>query len=672
MFSSQDLNRKDNQSDRTSDAVTPDVLNSGATTPEVFDCESDITGVGANQMDEQLQQHEGCVSDFSTREEEIDKEGDADDDDDGRSVERRQGSGDRGDENEKLWKMEIDFDEDRTGDEIEEEERDLELDDEDMKDRLYRLVTQSSLTYFSSTDEELDKVDQSKGKCEEDKDEDMKDEDEETEGLTHRLCQLEKEVRATQFSSTEDELDRVAVDDEELVVKVCRLADQVDATQFSSTEDELDTTERGEEEEDLLNEQTLWKLQAEKAGQVAQLRDLASLLSASQFSSTEDELDRVGENDRVIEQEANEGGAERSTERRGEVERRESFGDLDVKMFDLRDEIEELKNDSRDADITDILDSHIKTEDVQQDDAQDDLIENAQTGEMKNERTGVEKQTCEEELEDEAERAKDAEEREEIQFKMVLEAEKIEERTEEVKEINETRVEQENEPEVKWPDEKEGDRQGEEKFKVKLEMAADSNEEDPEFDRIISSMLMMTFEDMQVETLKEGAAENGRVSRELEDREANENVKSGEGSGFRENAVDTENTNASEETGGGGDMRPESAVEERVEESVTGEHVSRQKESREATCRHENEEEEIETNEAEQTRETREADEEVRGETQRGITAEGERTNEEMDEKYEETEGNPEDTEQSSTSCLHEDLLSPQEIQNVSTAPYIQ
>lgn len=659
MFS-QELNRTDNRSDCTSEAVTPDTLNSGATTPEPLDRDSDIN---------HPQLHKGCVSDFITREEDADN-------DDRQREDVRQGSEEKGGENEKLWTMEIDLDENRTGDEKEEVERDLELDDEDMKDRLYRLVTQSSLTYFSSTDEELDNVGQSEGKCEQDKDEDLKDDDEETEGLTLRLCQLEKEVRATQFSSTEDELDRVAVDekeegeDEELALKVCRLADQVDATQFSSTEDELDAAERGEgeeeEEEEVISEQTLWKLQAEKAVHAAQLRDLASLVSASQFSSTEDELDRIDESDRVIKQEANEGGAESSSEmeelRGGEAERRESFGDLDVKMFDLRDELGHVKNDSKGSNVTDVLDNPTKTEDVQQDNAEEDeaehndLTENTQTRETKTERTGAEKRTRGEEVEDEAKRARDAKEREEMKSEMLSEAEKG--------------VEEENQRE-----EKHMVRQVEETFKGRWEMTAESNEEDAEFDRIISSMLMMTFEDMQVETVKDEAAEN---ERQAEDREANItlNVKSGEETGFEEN---TENENASEGTrsGGesqsGGDTRPESAVGE-SETLQTGE-----KESSDATSGHENEqgeirlpEEHLETNAAKRTQE---ADKEDRRETapmQGESTAEGGSTNEEMDERYEESERNPGDTEQRSTSCLREGLLSPQEIQHVSTAQYIQ
>lgn len=712
-MTSQDLNRKDNQSDHTSDALTPDTLTSGATTPELLERESDLTEHGANQMEEQQQEPAGRVSDFSTRGEELNEERDADDDDDDRKrVERIQAGEDRDEENERLWKMEIDVDEDGTEDE---EERDLELDDEDMKDRLYRLVAQSRLTYFSSTDEELDKVGQSEGKWGEDKDEDMEDDNEEqgegkTERLTYRLCQLENEVRATQFSSTEDELDRVAVDeeeegeDEELAVKVCRLVDQVNATQFSSTEDELDTAERGEEEEEAINEQTLWKLRAEKAVQVAQLRDLASLVSASQFSSTEDELDRVEENEGVVEQEVNEGGTESSNKMEDlwgrEVERRESFGDLDVKMFDLIDETEEPKNGSSDEKVTDdVLDSEMKTEDVQQDKTEvdkpenDDLFEDTQTRETEDERTEVEKQICEEELEDEAERAKDTEEREEIKLKTVVEAEKMEESSEEIKEINETIVEQENQPEAKWPDKKEGDGQREEKFEeskesqVKRETAADSYEDDAEFDRIISSMLMMALEDMQVETLNDETAETGGKRRELEDGETNENVKVEGESGFREKATDAQSTNASEETRSGRDIRPESAVNERLEENVTeqtGGDVSRKKESRDATSGHENEQEErnfvkekLDTHKAEETCETQEVDkeeqEEIRGkmETQ-DITAEGESTNKEMDEKCEETKGNPDEAEESSTSFLHEGLLSPEEIQNVSTACYTQ
>ena len=298
----QDLKKKDNESQPNSDAVTSDTLTCEATTPEPFDHESDTTGHAANQTDEELEvelhQRAGRGSGASDQEKVLEE--DRVSGDEGLREERRQGSEDGDDEEERLWRMEVDLDEGRMENERAEDEDDYEVDDEEMKHRLYRLVAQSGLNYFSSTDEELDRVGPSEGEW----DEDHKEEEEEkTEGLTYKLCRLEKEVRATQFSSTEDELDRVGIDErkteeesgshEELAVKVCRLANQVQAVQFSSTEDELDRAGRGGDGEQGTDEETLWTLQAEKAVQAAQLRDLASLVSTSQFSSTEDELDRV-------------------------------------------------------------------------------------------------------------------------------------------------------------------------------------------------------------------------------------------------------------------------------------------------------------------------------------------------------------------------------------------
>ncbi|XP_075953399.1 rab effector MyRIP [Anarhichas minor] len=290
-----DYRERDNHSQHSSDAATPSTLTSGATTPERLHLESDTTGHEANQVEEELtlklQQLAGRVTESSTggggdvEVRDVDKDGDGED--------KSLGSKDRGEDDERPWRMETDLDEGRT------EEDEV---DEEMKYRLYRLIAQSRLTYLS-TDDDLDKDGQSEGEWEGAKQEDM--EEEKTDGLTSKLCQLEKEVRANQFSSTEDELDGVGVmdeektgeeEEEELAVKVCRLANQANATQFSSTEDELDRAGRGEEGEEAIDE-NLWKLQAEKDVQAVPLRDLASLISASQFSSTEDELDKVGENE---------------------------------------------------------------------------------------------------------------------------------------------------------------------------------------------------------------------------------------------------------------------------------------------------------------------------------------------------------------------------------------
>lgn len=320
---SQDYSKKNNQSQIASDALVSDTLTTGATTPDPFDLENDITSHRASQVDQELiirlQQLASHVSDTSTGEEDKVKGG-RDSGNDVRMYATSQ-ENDRGEE-EQSWRMETD--EGRTEDE--------EEDEETMKNRLSRLVAQARLTYFTSTDDELDRAGPSGGEWEEHKDEEQKDKN--RENLPYKICQLEKEVGASQFSSTEDELDRVGMKEEEddrteeLAVKVCRLANQIKATQFSSTEEELDGAAGGEEEAD---EDSLWEFHMEKAIQVAQLRDLSSLVGASQFSSTEPELDGEIKG-------RNGGGVE---DRSGKnQERRESFADLDVKMFDLRADIE--------------------------------------------------------------------------------------------------------------------------------------------------------------------------------------------------------------------------------------------------------------------------------------------------------------------------------------------
>lgn len=656
--------------------MTPDILTSGATTPETSD--GDITGYRANQMGEQLGRR---VSDISAQEEEEEcREGETGDDVEQRP-DRRQGCEDRDEEMERLWMMEIDLDEDRTDEEKDEEEKgDSEMVNEEMKDRLYRLVTQSRLSYFSSTDEDLDKDGHGEGKWVEDKDEDVAEDskeqqEEQNRCLTYRLCQLEKEVRATQFSSTEDELDRVAGDeeegeDEELAAKVCRLANQVHASQFSSTEDELDTAERGEEEE----EDTLWTLQANKAVQAVQLRDLASLVSASQFSSTEDELDRVEENDGGMQQKENE-GLESSFEK-GEVESRESFGEMDGQMFGLRDEMEEPKKENSDEEVTSdsVLGSQIiisiqqvnVDEDVSE---QNDLFTERLIGETGDEQTALEKNKCEET--DMAEKETDSEARQELKLKTVVEENKVEKKTEDKKEINEMRVEEKNHPEAKWSDERENLKDSMER-KIKQEMAADSNEDEADFDRIISSMLMMTtLEDTQVEMIKDEAAGNGRISKELEDEETRENIEVGRETGFREKPIDAQSTNASDERESGGDVRPES--EENVTELMD---VSRINESRDATRNIDEQEEKkltdkLEADEDKFTCNRQEVDEEDRKigtewqtMAMQGASVEGHSENKDLDE---ETKLNPDDLKQSSTSGPQEGLLSREEIQNVST-----
>ncbi|KAK2822611.1 hypothetical protein Q5P01_022676 [Channa striata] len=599
-------------SDHPSDAVTPDTLTSGATTPEPFDRESDITGCGGNQKDEQLQQAAGRVSDVSAGEEELDNERD-----EGQKVERRRGSQDLDEGNKSLWKM--------------------DEDEKEQEDRLYRLVAQSRLTYFSSTDEELDRAGQSEAKWEEDEDEDMEEDNnehnEENTEFTYRLCQLEKEVQATQFSSTEDELDRVAVDekeggeDEDLALQVHRLVQQVGAGQFSSTEDELDAAETGDEK--AMDEEALWKLQAGKTLQAAQLRDLACLVSTSQFSSTEDELDRVEENEGGRQEEVNGGGSESSTDKwGGDVERRESFGDLDVKMFDLRDGKEQVKNDSRDEKVMDDFQQE-KTE-VHEPEHKD-LLEDRLTAETEDERTAVEEHICAENLEDEAKKTNDKEEAQETKFQTA-----------------ETSVDVENQPEE---DEGGGKFRQREESPVKWEKTGDSGEEETEFDRIISSILMMTLEDVQVDTLKDEAAQNMRLSMELEDGEESEKGKAVGECRFKE-------------TGRQGEMTPESSVRLK-----TGD-VSRNTEGRDAASTNVNEQEDenknlakekLGTNEAEDTRKGQEMDKEEpedRGGQTVAVTAQTDSTNKETDKKVEETKRQPDDVEQSSTG-----FLSPEEIQ---------
>lgn len=625
-----------------------------------------------------LQQLAGCVSDSSTGEEEVDGVRDS-----GSDVQmdiKRQGSVDRDEGDERSWRMEIDFDEGRT----EDEEEEKEVDDEEMKDRLYRLVAQARLTYFTSTDDEFEKVGLSEGEWKGDKDEDEEEgnkeqKDEKIDGLLYKICQLEKEVGASQFSSTEDELDRVGVTEEEkktgedeedgkneeLAVKVCRLANQVNATQFSSTEDELDGVGRGEEGEEVMDKEVLWKLQAEKAVQVAQLRDLSCLVSASlPFSSTEDGVD--GENEGV-----NEGGFEGSFwEEEEEVavgknwERRESFGDLDVKMFDLRDEIEERQNEISDENL---LES--QTKDVQQDKTEvkekKDCVEVRVTEETEGERM-VKGHVWEEKVQvlKEAEKAKETEEGQEMEAEDLIA-------------LHETKVQQENQPEAKWPDKREGE-----------ETAADSDEEDEEFDRIISSMLMMTLEDMQVGILNEEAAENGKMNREPEEVETH--VKIGRESGFEDYSVDAQSTNASEQTG--------SAKESQSwGENVIPGHIRRKNESGDAADRNKNEKKEKDTDpqdkrnlakeealvmtieetlEAKQTRMEAGDDkrEDGRGEVTTewqmmetcGDAAEGGCKSKETDERLEETKEETADGAEQSSTSLQEGLLSPEETQIVS------
>ncbi|XP_037643851.1 rab effector MyRIP isoform X2 [Sebastes umbrosus] len=642
LSSSVDYSEKDNHSQNPSDATTPDTLTSGGTTPEPFQLESDITGHVANQMEQEvtlnLQQLE-----------EVDGEA-RDAGDNGRREEKRRGTEGRDEEVESRWRMEIDLDEGRT-------DEDEEV-DEEMKYRLYRLIAQSRLTYLS-TDDDLDKDGQSEEEWEGDRDEDT--EEEKTDGLTSKLCRLEKQVRANMFSSTEDELDRVGLTDEEktgedeeeeLAVKVCRLANQANATQYSSTEDELDRAGRGEEGEEAIDEGKLWKRQEDKETRASQLCDLASLVRGSQFSSTEDELDRVGVNEVEVEQEINEGGIEREEAMGKNPERRESFGDLDVEMFDLRDEIEERKTKVV-QDKTEVKEKKESTEEIVTDE----------------DKRMVKGHMCEEKVEllKEAKKEKETEARQEIIS------------------LHEPKVQRGYQPEAKWPNKEEGEeRQEEGKIRESEEsqdIAADSDEENAEFDRVISGMLMMTLEDMQVETLRDEAAKNGSKNREAEEVETD--VTTG---GFKDNAVDAQSKNASKDTGSakefqsrGDNVMPESAVRERPGENARD--ISRKEESGDATGGDEKERQEKDTDaqvkkfDIEETKltckriekdddeqEERKVTTEWKMMETQGGAAEGDC---ERNERLEETkEENTADTEQNSTSSLQEGLLSPEDIQN--------
>ncbi|XP_072220643.1 uncharacterized protein myripa isoform X3 [Leuresthes tenuis] len=653
-----DLNRKD-ISPHPSDSVTPDTLTSGGTTPEPVDVVGDITGNGANQIGEdftlKLRQLPGGVSESCTREGGLNEKRHAGY---GRHEEkRRQGSEDRGDEDERLCEMDIDLEGGRTKDE---EENDK--DDGEMKYRLYRLVAQSSLTYFSSTEDELDRAGQSEGELNRDKDTEEEDEEqeEETEPLTYRLCQLEREVRATQFSSTEDELDRIGVEEEDgknegLAVKVCRLANRVNATQFSSTEDELDRVGREEDGEEGTDEEMLWKLQPKKA----QLRDLASLVSASQFSSTEDELDRAGDN--VI----NEGRVKSSVALEEMWEGGESMGDIDMKMFDLRDETVERNKARSDEKITseNVLESQGKVVNVEYNQADVEknrsFIDKRVTGDV----TRTKGQFC---LTLKSEKEEPGERRE-----MWLKTGVEPEGTKKIRTLRVTKAEQEYEPGANRPDEREEKFQKESKGTLrKWETAADSDEED--FNRIISSMLMMTLEDMQVET-KNKVGENRGRNKELESKQE---------SGYQESTVDAQLTDSPEEqVEQVSNKRSESVMKLYVSGETKGELSGKQRSGdRNGNLQDKGRtdmttKEAFKTNESQLTcPESKVSDEEKqdgRGiameerkvvETQ-GDTAGCEKTD--VNEKHEETNNQQmNNMEQSSTSAREEGFLSPQEIQN--------
>ncbi|KAF7668434.1 hypothetical protein LDENG_00014580 [Lucifuga dentata] len=734
--------KKDHQYQPASVPVTPDTLISGSTTPEPLHLESDVSEGGANQIDQEQLTSQFNISHNFSREYELDSNG--------QTEKIKQGSKESDQEAKKPW--EIELDEERTEDEKEEEEKtDEEGLDEEMKCKLYRLIAQSRIAYFS-TDDEINRVGQSEEEWEGES-EDWREG--KTEALPYKLCQLEKEVRAYQFSSTEDELDRVGISDgerkteeedvktEELAVKLCRLADQVNATQFSSTEDELDRAGRGEETEEddgraevgeeAIDEETLWKMQAEKAVQAAQVRDLASLVSACQFSSTEDELDRVGENEGEQELEGNEGGME-STAKREEMwfiqigkheeedviknqERRGSIDDFDVKMFDLRDECEEAEK---------VGDAGKEAKDTMSEEVSDEkgravTAENLMKSQMKVENVQQDKREAEEPEESVYMAGKEENEEEREEFLRQTEAlsETLIEREKETKERQELermedRIEEKgeqgvNQSEVKWSDRMEGEeRQKEENIKEskekwwKWETAAGGDEEDLEFDRIISSMLMMCVHEKQVDTaVKDESEKNRGREREPEKVEEGENDKIE--TGVKEKVLDLQSTNASEiaeEFGSQGNhLISKSFLKEENGIEPNGLNFSRKQEIEVATIRNRQQERGMEpqerrdlgyeetldlafkeeTDEAKQIFKLMEMEDEQQEERRRKIEEQqmveswggtaGESVEEDdkrkvMDEALQETKQRDADDVEQNICCIQEGLLSPEEIQN--------
>lgn len=587
----QDSHNKASSPPHPSDAGTPDTISSGATTPEPFDPHSDITGNGndqtVNDFTSKLHPFENRVSESPTGEEPDERiRTDDDEEEEGRGQGRTP-------------KMDVDLDGGRG--------------DEEMNCRLYRLVLQSGLTDFSSSEDEPDRAGQSEAERRQERglEEEDKEQEQKTERPTYTHCQLEKEVEASQFSA-ENELDRMGAEDkgeededgkkEDLAVKLCRLANEVDATQFSSTEDELDKVGRGEDEEESMGEEMPWKLQPDKT----QLCDLASLVSASQFSSTEDELDRAGE----------EGDCREEKE---PWEGDESIGDIDMEMFDLREESEEREQR--------VLKSLMQSEDDESD---------VQRSRNLLKRTRRDAATEEGEFCDEnVEHLKAAKE---------LRAKQ---------EINLDVTKTDDEPEANGSD------KTEEKFlkdrERKRETAAKSDE-DAEFDRIISSMLLMTLEDMQVETLDKDAANARKNEQENDDDEGGE-------SGFRKRAFDAKSQAPSEKHASEG--RSEFAVKEYVEEETEGE-----RSTKDETTRSEKVEEGHFYLTKEQLTDTTEKEAEQQSPDELKEEGRGNATERAAAETREDVyeDRNPDDTEQSSSSDRLGGFLSPEEIQNVSTA----
>lgn len=569
----QNFNNKASFPLHPSDAGTPDTVTSGVTTPEPFESDGDITGNGDNLTVEdfslKLHQFESRVFESPTREKPDERNSTDDGKEEGRSPKMDADLGGGG------------------GDE------------EEVNYRLYRLVSQFSLPDFSSTDYELDGTGQSEAEWDQEKDLEEEDKEQKTERLTYRLCQLEKEVKASQFSSTEDELDRVDFDEdreEALAVRLSRLAHEVDPTQFSSTEYELDRSGRGDGEEEAMDEETLWKLQPDKT----QLCHLASLISASQFSSTEDELDRVGGNE-------GDGG-----EMKELWDGAESIGNVDMKMFDLREEAQEQR----------VLESRTKSADDETNIQRSRNLLDKISGDV-----ATEKEFCDKKVEN-------------------LKAQKESMKTQEIPlEVDKT-PERDDEPAANRTDEKE------EKFSSiserKWETVAKSDEEDAEFDRIISSMLMITLEDMHVETMDESG------------RKKLENDREGE-SGSRTSPVDPESRDTSDE-------RSESAVKEQNE---TEGHISNKWDDKDMTDRSENTEEGLLHLVKDKLTDltVKETLSEAEPMSPEGLKLDGREstTEQEAAETRTDVDQKPDGTGRSHSSDHQGGFLSPEEIQNVST-----
>ena len=307
-----------------------------------------------------------------------------------------------------------------------------------------------------------------------------------------------------------------------------------------------------------------------------------------------------------------------------------------MRMFDLRDESEETKREDEKATDEDVLDGERRRE-------------TPETSEMEirervEDETGVETRVREDEAET-AEETRGGDER-----KSVVEAE----RTEEIIDSTETRVERDNQPEAKTPDNSKDEKVKEsEEGQESWGASGDSEEEDAEFDRIISSMLMMTLEDMQAET----AAENGRVNKEPPATEGDGSIQIKEESGVTEKVVEAQGRYHSEETG---------SVEK--EETAAGKNEREEKDAdpRETISFH------LETNEAQQTFRKKGEDDEEQEEGSGQIAMEqklmeeaaAECGSKEKDEKLEETQEKREED----SSSLQGGFLSPEEIQHVSTA----